>query len=84
MLLMASPVTAIFLSSSLKAIICVMINRLGDDVFGLLGIFDDEERSVVEPQPKNSEYLPQRRKDRKGRSMILQSAGKIVYLPFPT
>jgi hypothetical protein len=72
------------LSSSLKAIMCVMINRLGDDVFGLLGIFDDEERSVAQPKPKNSEYLPQRRKGRKGRSMILQSAGKIVYLPFPT
>jgi hypothetical protein len=23
---------------------CVMINRLGGDVFGLLGIFDDEDR----------------------------------------
>ncbi len=33
------------LSSSLKAIMCVMINRLGGDVFGLLGaVSDDEER----------------------------------------
>jgi len=32
---------------------------------------------------KNSEYLPQRRKGRKGRRMITKSAGKIVYLSLP-